>query len=68
MKAETPVAGAARQEWAQGGQLQARNSGDPAANATSPHDKSELVTDATEGGRMLRNAGNATDDDMAPGG
>ncbi len=71
MKTETPqspVAETARQERAQGGQPQANSSGDPTVNAAGPHDKPELTTSATEGTGMLPDPGNASDNDMAPGG
>lgn len=68
------IAETARQERAQGGQPQASSSGDPninatGANAAGPHDKPEHANDvATKGTGMLPKAGQASDDDMAPGG
>jgi hypothetical protein len=58
----------ARQERAQGGQPQAPNSGDPSTNAVGPHEEPSLVTNATEGSGMLPTPGEASDNDMAPGG
>lgn len=66
--AKAPVADTARQERAQGGQSQAQSSGDPTVNAAGPHDKPELATQATDGTGMLPTPGDATDNDMAPGG
>ncbi len=63
------IAETARQERAQGGQPQASSSGDPNANAAGPHDKPGQANDvATEGTGMLPEAGEASQDDMAPGG
>jgi len=68
-KIEPKVAETARQERAQGGQPQASSSGDPNANAAGPHDKPEHANDvATKGTGMLPKAGEASQDDMAPGG
>jgi hypothetical protein len=58
----------ARLEREQGGQPQASSSGDPVVNAAGPHDKPNLATAATEGTGMLPGPGQATDNDMAPGG
>lgn len=70
MDKNTPkVAETARQERAQGGQPQAPSSGDPNVNAAGPHDKPEHANPvATRGTGMLPKAGEASDDDMAPGG
>lgn len=70
MEKSTPkVAETARQERAQGGQPQASSSGDPNANAAGPHDKPEHANKvATEGTGMLPKAGEASQDDRAPGG
>jgi hypothetical protein len=71
MKNETPkapIAETARQERAQGGQSQAQSSGDPTVSAAGSHDKPELATQATDGTGMLPTPGDATDNDMAPGG
>jgi hypothetical protein len=62
------IAETARQGRSQGSQPFAKGSGDPNANAAGPHDKPELATEATEGTGMLPKPGEATDDDMAPGG
>ncbi len=68
-KPSPKIAETARQERAQGGQPQAPSSGDPNANAAGPHDKPAHANKvATEGGGMLPKAGEASDDDMAPGG
>jgi hypothetical protein len=68
MTEQSKVAETARQERAQGGQPQAKSSGDPSTNAAGPHDKPELATNSTDGTGMLPKLGEATDDDMAPGG
>jgi hypothetical protein len=69
MAIDSKIAETARQERAQGGQPQAKSSGDPATNAAGPHDKPEHANKvATEGTGMLPTAGEASDDDMAPGG
>jgi hypothetical protein len=62
------LAQTARLEREQGGQPQARSSGDTAVSAAGPHDKPALATDATKGSGMLPIAGNASDSDMAPNG
>jgi hypothetical protein len=68
-KVSPKVAETARQERAQGGQPQASSSGDPNVNAAGPHDKAEHANPvATKGGGMLPTPGEASDDDMAPGG
>jgi hypothetical protein len=67
-KPQAKVAETARLEREQGGQPQALGSSDPEVNAAGPHDTPELSTDATEGTGMLPKPGEATDDDMAPGG
>jgi hypothetical protein len=62
------IAETARQEREQDGQPQAGSSDDTAVNAAGPHDKPSLATGATEGTGMLPTPGDATDNDMAPGG
>jgi len=62
------VAETSRMEREQGGQPNASASGDTNANAAGPHDKPELTTDATKGTGMLPTPGEASDNDMAPGG
>jgi hypothetical protein len=57
-----------QQEQREGSGLRSRNRGSSSANAAGPHDRAGLATEATEGTGMLPNPGEASDEDMAPGG